>query len=164
MEFCMNNFQAYFSDWWWRYHLWNCPNMNVTGLHWWSVNIGSQWLGAVRQQAITWASVDLDPCRHITSLGHIELNVEQCVVIHNVIHITFAAQKDTFASSFILSEFKPISFLVLQFSRYWPKYGEFLWCYSFSFAYPVLDDDPANVPVLWQCYTENLWEFSAFLP
>ena len=21
--------------------LWICPNMNVTGLHWWSVNIGS---------------------------------------------------------------------------------------------------------------------------
>ena len=29
------------SDWWLRHLLWNCPNMNVTGLHWWSVNIGS---------------------------------------------------------------------------------------------------------------------------
>ena len=28
-----------FSDWWLRHLLWNCPNMNVTGLHWWSVNI-----------------------------------------------------------------------------------------------------------------------------
>ena len=35
------NFQTDFSDWWLRHLLWNCPNMNVTGLHWWSVNIGS---------------------------------------------------------------------------------------------------------------------------
>ena len=31
------------------------------------------WLGAVRQQAITWANVDSDPWRHMTSLGHNEL-------------------------------------------------------------------------------------------
>ena len=37
----MYNFQMDFSDWWLRHLLWNCPNMNVTGLHWWSVNIGS---------------------------------------------------------------------------------------------------------------------------
>ena len=38
------------------------------------------------------------------------LNVEQCVVIcsNNVIHITFAAWKEIFASSFIPSEFKPV--------------------------------------------------------
>ena len=38
------------------------------------------------------------------------LNVEPCVVIcsNNVIHITFAAWKEIFASSFILSEFKPL--------------------------------------------------------
>ena len=35
------NFQTDFIDWWWRHLLRNCPNMNVTGLHWWSVNIGS---------------------------------------------------------------------------------------------------------------------------
>ena len=29
-----------------------------------------QWLGAVRQQAITWANVDPDLCRHMASLGH----------------------------------------------------------------------------------------------
>ena len=32
------------------------------------------WLGAVRQQAITWAIVDPDLCRHMASLGHNELN------------------------------------------------------------------------------------------
>ena len=31
------------------------------------------WLDAVRQQAITWANVDSDLCRHIASLGHNEL-------------------------------------------------------------------------------------------
>ena len=35
------NFQTNFRDWWLRHHLWNCSDMNVTGLHWWSVNIGS---------------------------------------------------------------------------------------------------------------------------
>ena len=35
------NFPIDFSDWWLRHFLWSCPNMNVTGLHWWSVNIGS---------------------------------------------------------------------------------------------------------------------------
>ena len=33
----------------------------------------NQRLGAVTQQAITWANVDLDLCRHIPSLGHNEL-------------------------------------------------------------------------------------------
>ena len=35
------NFQTDFSDWLLRHVLWNCPTMNVTGLHWWSVNIAS---------------------------------------------------------------------------------------------------------------------------
>ena len=44
----------------------------------WSVLTISQrwfryWLGAIRQQAITWANVDQDLCRHMASLGHIEL-------------------------------------------------------------------------------------------
>ena len=37
----MSNFQAKFRDRWLRHLLWNCPNMKVTGLHWWSVNVGS---------------------------------------------------------------------------------------------------------------------------
>ena len=41
MKFQTCTFQTDFSDWWWRHLFWNCPNMNVTGLHWWSVNIGS---------------------------------------------------------------------------------------------------------------------------
>ena len=41
MKFHICNFQMDFSDWWLRHSFWNCPNMNVTGLHWWSVNIDS---------------------------------------------------------------------------------------------------------------------------
>ena len=33
-----------------------------------------QWLGTVKQQAITWTSVEQDLCRHIALLGHSELN------------------------------------------------------------------------------------------
>ena len=32
-----------------------------------------QWLGAVRQQAITWSNIDSDLCRHLASLGPHEL-------------------------------------------------------------------------------------------
>ena len=33
------NFQTNFSDWWLRHLLWNCPYMNVIGLHWWWVTL-----------------------------------------------------------------------------------------------------------------------------
>ena len=33
------------------------------------------WLGAVRQQDTTCTNVDLDPCRHLVSLGHNELKL-----------------------------------------------------------------------------------------
>ena len=35
------NFQTDFNNCWLRNLLWNCPSMNVTGLNWCSVNIGS---------------------------------------------------------------------------------------------------------------------------
>ena len=35
-----------------------------------------KWPGAVRQQAITWASVDPDLCRQMASLGHNELTLD----------------------------------------------------------------------------------------
>ena len=35
------NFQTDFSYRWLRHLLWNCPHMNVNGLHWWLVNISS---------------------------------------------------------------------------------------------------------------------------
>ena len=41
MKFYICNFQMDFNDWWLRYPLWNYANINVTGLHWWLVNIGS---------------------------------------------------------------------------------------------------------------------------
>ena len=50
--------------------------MFVTGVHWWSVNIGSGnglVLCAIRQQAITWANIDADLCHHMASIGHKEL-------------------------------------------------------------------------------------------
>ena len=49
------------------------------------------WLGAVGQQAITWANVDPDLCRHMVSLGHNELTK------HHQKHISvenFTANKD----------------------------------------------------------------------
>ena len=43
--------------------------MNVAGPYWWEVNIGA-WC----HQAITWANVELDLCRHTASLSLNELN------------------------------------------------------------------------------------------
>ena len=46
-------------DWRLRHLFWTCPHVNVAGLHWWSVNVGS-------------GNVDPDLCRHLVSLGHNE--------------------------------------------------------------------------------------------
>ena len=46
-----------------------CPGMLLMPSQYWF----RQWLGAVREQAITWANVDLDLCHHMTTLGHNEL-------------------------------------------------------------------------------------------
>ena len=47
--------------------------------HWTLQMISQQWfrywLGAVRLQAITWANVDPDRCRHMASLGPNELKI-----------------------------------------------------------------------------------------
>ena len=49
--------------------------MNTTRLIWWSFNNGwGNWLGAVRQQAITWANTDLDILGHMVSLGYNEFS------------------------------------------------------------------------------------------
>ena len=37
--------------------------------------ISQQWLGAIGQQAITWANVDPDLCRQMASLGLNKLNL-----------------------------------------------------------------------------------------
>ena len=79
-EFYISNFQASSNDWWLRYFLWNCPQMNVTGLyisqHWFRC-----WFGAVRQQAITWTNVDSDLFCHMTSLGHKESTTCTCTIM-----------------------------------------------------------------------------------
>ena len=42
MKFGISNFQAQnFNDWWLRYLLQNCTQMNATGPYWLQVNIGS---------------------------------------------------------------------------------------------------------------------------
>ena len=54
-----------------------------------SQHIFRKWLGRVRQQTITWASVDQNPCCHIMSLCHMT-NVDQnpCCYIMSLCHMT----------------------------------------------------------------------------
>ena len=63
------------SDEWYR-------NLLMISQHWFRY-----WLGAVRQQAITWANVDPDLCRRMASLGHnkhvrLILSVFTCLKYH----------------------------------------------------------------------------------
>ena len=80
-KFKLSGFQVHFSDWWLGHLSWNFFQVNVFGLHWWWVNIfsGNIRLGALRQQAITWANVDPDLCRHMASLVHNELKSSHCI-------------------------------------------------------------------------------------
>ena len=59
-----------------------CYRLNLPAWMWRNL-----WLGAVRQQAITWARVDQDRCDHMASLGHNELtrqgHLNQCGIIIN---------------------------------------------------------------------------------
>ena len=64
--------------------LWRLSAIMNNGSFYWHC----QWLGAVRQQAITWASVDLDPCRHMTSLGHNQLS-EISIWVSNNVHCMY---------------------------------------------------------------------------
>ena len=71
-----------------------------------------QWLGAVRQQAITWASVDLDLCHHIASLGRNELI--HCESLHSSLgkfYVVVCSLKSTW-----------IHFIHLQIQLSWSDY------------------------------------------
>ena len=66
-------FQTHIKDRYLWHFLWNCSQVNATRPHWWSVNIRS---GAVRQQAITWAIVDLlsvKPCGIHVKVNSLEM-------------------------------------------------------------------------------------------
>ena len=53
---------------------WNWSQVHAAeNLWWWGQHWFRLWLGALRQQAITWSNVDLDIHCHMLSLGHNEL-------------------------------------------------------------------------------------------
>ena len=60
--------------------------------HWTLLRISQhwfrKWLGAVRQQAITWASVDPDLCHHMGSLGPNELSLDWLCTVQFNFYIT----------------------------------------------------------------------------
>ena len=73
MKFYICNFQTDFSDSWLRHHLWNCPDMNITGLHWWLVNIGSgNGLVPSSNKPLPEPVLTQPSCHHMVSLGHNE--------------------------------------------------------------------------------------------
>ena len=83
MKFYICNFQTDFSDWRLMHLLWNCPHMNVTGLHWWSVNIGpGNGLVPPGNKPLPGPMVT-QICRHMASLGHNKL--KRCWYQHGII-------------------------------------------------------------------------------
>ena len=79
----MSDFQTNFNDWWLSYLPLKLPRDECHGTllmvsqHWFRL-----WLGAVRQQAITWTNVDPDLCHHMVHvlLGHNDLS---CIKVIN---------------------------------------------------------------------------------
>ena len=63
-------FQRQLLDWCVEHSSKHCLWMKARGSCWWQVNIGCCWW----HQAIISADIDPDPCCHMASLGHIELD------------------------------------------------------------------------------------------
>ena len=104
-----------------------------------------QWLGAVRQQALTWTNVDSDLCRQMPSLGLNELNSFSCM---KVIVFWFRFYNNLFArsrqqsvsigsdSDFMLHRWYTQGSTNLQQPSKW-KYqlGKWIWSNFFSILY-----------------------------
>ena len=76
-----SNVQAYLSYWWLTCLLCNCPQINVTGSHQWSVNFGSgNVLVTSGTKAITLTNADPDLCRNMASLDYSELKIDNTTI------------------------------------------------------------------------------------
>ena len=62
--------------------------MNATGLYWWQVERLRYWLGAIRQQAITWVNVHPDLHHHMVSPCHNEVNTKYIPMMTNSVQWT----------------------------------------------------------------------------
>ena len=94
-----------------------------------SPHLFRKWLGAVRQQAITWTNVDLDPCRHMTSLGHKELNG----------HIIFGFHYSHFHNSDLIHMIYIAVIFILNRCPHLPAHMSLCWMESLN--YFNLDND-----------------------
>ena len=71
--------------------VWNCPNMNVTGLHWWSVNIGSgNGLVPSGNKPLPEPVLIQISCRHMVSIGHNELSCICLIAMKFMVHIAWS--------------------------------------------------------------------------
>ena len=120
MEFEGSDFHANLSKWCLRYLLWNSP----VALRWLWLDLNDDDLTleqvvawgcpmalAVRQQAITWANVDLILCCHMASLGHNEL-------------IQFSAGTNNHINGCMDTELLTLN--MLKFWRLWKMYSHFV--------------------------------------
>ena len=92
----------------------------IINLHWFG-----EWLGATRQQAITWAKVGPHQCLHMASLGHNELSLNNLLStryrVTDFIQSRYISCRLFFSLYFILGHisFRVTSLIVVQ-SHYCP--------------------------------------------
>ena len=103
------------------------------------------WLGVVRQQAITWANVDSDLCRHMASLGPSEL--------------IFLVWSLVYRSSNMMSQaFQPMAVQLSNESC--TAIGWNLAAVSWPFLHFFVVHDIAGSPILTWNWAIQRWEWS----
>ena len=127
--------------------------MSATDLWWFISQYWFRlWLGAIRLEAINWANVDTDLCRHIMWLGHNQLNIMRSLrclsACANSAEKPLAkwlghAWQQVIINSLRLSDV----YLRHQIS---PSLAEIMACHLFS-------TKPLSAPVLYYCQLDS-WE------
>ena len=109
--------------------------------HHWTLVIISQhwfrwWLGAIRQQAIAWTNVDLDPCHHIASLGQNELIYSGMMTAYIILLVAILFPDSPGSLSWIiLSWFQPLPHWWNHMDQWTCRQGIVHWEWR-TFSYP----------------------------
>ena len=86
-----SNIQMHIKARYLEHFLWNCPQVNATRCHWWLIPFFfRKWLGAIRQQAITWANNYQVLWCHMAALGHSKLTLQDILQDLGGLNITWA--------------------------------------------------------------------------
>ena len=146
MRFWKCKFQSCFTDWYLQILILMIMSSDechktllMISQHWFR-----WWLGAVRQQAITWASVDQDLQCHMASLGPNELNLGSKRMTRSQHHFVGLVQEKRNLSALTME-------LCLSFTNpsIWGVHGHLAWL-----SLPILEQE--NLVGLWLNSTSSV--------